>query len=217
MNDQTMIPPPPPPPVKKSNRKVWLALVAGVGVTGLFGLAIALASGDDNQPTAQITEPATTEDEPATTVDRTPPAVDEPTTTTTTAAKPDIIEVGQGWYTWDNGLEAQVASVEQFTPDYDSTPTPDIVVTVTIKNGTGQTYEAIGAMVNVYGGPNGVQAEGEYTYYGFDGNIPVGGTATAKWSFTVPPEHLSDLMIEVAPGYDASFDAYDSGFFHGSA
>jgi hypothetical protein len=92
-------------------------------------------------------------------------------------------------------------------------------VTVTIKNGTAALYDGAMATVNLYGGPNGAQAEPEFTHYGFDGSIPAGSTATAKWSFTVPPEHLGDLKVEVAPGWsdDTYMTEYEPAFFHGSA
>jgi hypothetical protein len=51
------------------------------------------------------------------------------------------------------------------------------------------------------------------------GNIPAGGTATAKWSLTVPPEHLSQLKVELSPGYsdDTYMTEYDPAFVVGSA
>jgi hypothetical protein len=204
---------------KKRHTRVIVLIAVAVALAGLFGLAAAL-SVDDNEPTARSVDEPVTTDQPATTADNTPPAVAEPPapTTTTPEAPAGPIPVGSGtWYTWDNGLEAQVTSLEQFTPDYDTTPTPDVIVTLTVKNGTGQLYDGLMATMNLYGGPNGVQAEQEYTFYGFDGSIPPGATATAKWSFTVPAEHLSDLRVEFRPGYDDSFTEYEPGYFQGSA
>jgi hypothetical protein len=228
-------PPPPPTPVepveperkRKRSNKAVPALIIGVFVAVVFGIALAVSVGDgDTENTPVVAEePETTEapasDEPAASDE--PPAASEPEppSTTTTAPQPSIVNVGTTeWYAWEDGLEAQVTSIEQFTPEYDSTPTPDVAVTVTIKNGTGANYDATQAMTILYGGPNGVQAEdGNFTYYGFEGNIPAGGTATAKWSFTVPPEHLSQLKVELAPGYtdDTYMTEYEPAFFVGSA
>jgi hypothetical protein len=223
---------PPPPPVEpvepeRKRSHVLPALVIGVIVAVIFGIALAVSVGaDDTENTPVAAEdPETTEapasDEPAVSDD--PPAASEPEppSTTTTTPQPSIVNVGTTqWCAWEDGLEAQVTSIEQFTPEYDSTPTPDVAVTVTIKNGTGANYDATQAMTILYGGPNGVQAEdGNFTYYGFEGNIPAGGTATAKWSFTVPPEHLSQLKVELTPGYtdDTYMTEYEPAFFVGSA
>lgn len=223
------IPPPPPPPPAEPERKrtkALPALVIGVLVAVILGIAVAVSAGDDDTENTPVVaeDPEATEapasDEPAVSDD--PPAVSEPEppSTTTTAPQPSIVNVGTTeWYAWEDGLEAQVTSIEQFTPDYDSTPTPDVVVTVTIKNGTGANYDAMSAMVTLYGGPNGVQAEDEFSYYGFEGTIPPAGTATAKWSFTLPAEHLSQLKVELAPGYtdDTYMTEYEPAFFVGSA
>lgn len=198
---------------ERKRSKALPALVIGVFVAVIFGIALVVSVGDDDTENTPVAaeDPETTEapasDEPAVSDD--PPAASEPEPpSTTTVPQPSIVNVGTTeWFTWEDGLEAQVTSIEQYTPEYDSTPTPDVAVTVTIKNGTGANYDATQAMTTLYGGPNGVQAEdGNFTYYGFEGNVPAGGTATAGWSFTVPPEHLSQLKVELSPGY--SDDTY---------
>jgi hypothetical protein len=234
MNVQLPATPPPPPPVepqqpvepKRKRSKALPALVIGVFVAVIFGIALAVSvdGGDTENTPVAAEDPETTEapadDEPA--VSDEPPAISEPEppSTTTTAPQPSIVNVGTAeWYAWEDGLEAQITSIEQFTPDYDSTPNPDVIVTATIKNGTDANYDATSAMTTLYGGPNGVQAEDEFSYYGFEGTIPPGGTATAKWSFTVPAEHLGQLKVELSPGYtdDTYMTEYEPAFFVGSA
>jgi len=222
-------PPPPVEPVepeRKRSNKAVPALIIGVFVAVVFGIAVAVSVGDgdtENTPVA-AEDPETTEspasDEPAASDE--PPAASEPEppSTTTTAPQPSIVNVGTTeWYAWEDGLEAQVTSIEQYTSEYDDTPTPDVVVTVTVKNGTGKAYDAMGSSLNLYGGPNGVQAENSGSYYGFEGTIPPEGTATANWSFTVPSEHLGQMRVEFAPGYgdDTYMNEYEPAFFVGSA
>jgi hypothetical protein len=224
-NQAQSVAPPPPPPAPKPERKRIKALpllIIGAFVAAVFGLAVMVSvdNDTDNSPVA-LADTEAADDIEAPSEPAEGPATDEPeppSTTTTTA--PEIVNVGPAeWYEWTDGLQAQVTSIEQFVPEYDSTPNPDVVVTVTVKNGTGGLYDATMSTLNLYGGPNGTQAEGEYSYSGFEGSIPPGGTATARWSFTVPAEHLTDLKIEFAPGWsdDNYVTEYDPAFFHGSA
>lgn len=215
INTPNEFPPPPPPPPVTRKRRVLPAIVGGLFVAVVLGTAIAVAGDDGNEASRSVGEPAVTTEATDTTEGNTPPAVEEPTTTTTEPEGPGAIGPNE-WFTWENGLAAQVTSVAEFTPDYDTTSTPDVVATVTVRNGTGQVFDAAMMTVNLYGGPNGVQAEGEYTFYGFDGDVPASGTATAKWSFTLPAEHFGQITVEVAPGYDADYAEYDSAFYAGS-
>lgn len=198
--------------------RAGMALGSIAIVLGFVGVAIVADAFDDvddelnsiesGTPPASTERSSTTELDQAT--DGSPPAVDDPTTTTTEA---DIAQIGpDDWFTWDDGVEAQVTSIEQFTPEYDSTPGPDVVATVTIRNGTDATIDAMMSTANLYAGPNGAQAEEEYSFYGFEGSIPPGQTATAKWAWTVPQEHLGQLRVEFSPSYE-----HDPAFFEGSA
>jgi hypothetical protein len=193
-------------PERKRSNKAVPALIIGVFVAVVFGIALAVSVGDgDTENTPVVAEdPETTEapasDAPAASDEPPAAAEPEPPSTTTTAPQPSIVNVGTTeWYAWEVGLEAQVTSIEQYTPEYDDTPTPDVVVTVTVKNGTGTAYDAVMSSLNLYGGPNGVQAESSGSYYGFEGTIPPEGTATAKWSFTVPSEHLGQMRASLPP------------------
>jgi hypothetical protein len=73
------------------------------------------------------------------------------------------------------------------------------VATITVKNGTAAVLDLTLADAILYGGPNGVQAEDEYSFWGFEGSIPPGGTATAKFSWSLPAEYLDELRLEFAP------------------
>jgi hypothetical protein len=196
--------------------------VAALFVAVVGGIAVAVSGGDDSPTKSAVdTTEATEPDEVIAPPSDSPPASPEPPPATTTTTEPEgPAAIGPNeWFTWTDGLEAQVTSVEQYTPDYDDDPTPDVAVTVTVKNGTGHVFDGTMMTVNLYGGPNGTQAESGYDFYGFDGSIPVGGTATAKWSFMLPAEHLSAITVEVAPGWsdDTYMTEYEPAFFTGSA
>lgn len=152
-----------------------------------------------------------TSDDRSTTTERDePPASREPTTTTTVRS---VVHIGaQEWFEWTDGIQAQVTSLTTFVPDYDDSPgVPDVVATITVKNGSPVVYDATQATASLYGGPNGVQADEEYSFYGFEGSIPPGATATAKWAWALPQEHFGQVRVEFAPSYE-----HYSGFFEGA-
>jgi hypothetical protein len=190
------------------------AAALGCGIYGMVTVEQAVNDLDDSFVASDTTDQSATTER-----DTEAPAVPEPSTPPTTEADtPDIVPVG-GWFTWDNGLQAQVTAIERYTPEYDDNPLPDVVVTITVKNGSDKVFDAAMSMMNLYGGPNGVQAESGYDFYGFDGSIPPGTSATAKWSFMVPEEHMSQLRVEFAPGYQDTpdFAEYESAYFTGAA
>lgn len=101
----------------------------------IVGVAVAVSASDD-EPTKRTETADTTERTTTTERDSTPPVVEEPTTSTT-AAQADIAAVGPNeWFTYTDGVEVQVTKIERFTPEYDDDPRPDVLVTVTIKNGS---------------------------------------------------------------------------------
>ena len=91
-----------------------------------------------------------------------------------------------------------------------------VTFTVTIKNGTGATFDASSVQLNVAAGPNGVEADSVYDGEqnlngGFQGSIPAGLKKTAKFGFAVPKGTQTKLVVEVVPSYD-----YTGTFFAGA-
>lgn len=191
--------------------KRTIALAAAVLILGGCG---------GTQATKGTAGPATTapaSSTPAST-DSTAPAAEE--TTTPPAADPTIAKVGATqWFTYEDNLQVQVTRMTRFRiSDSAAGGKPGdvgVMVTVTIKNGTGQTFDAAGASLSLSAGPNGDQAEDVFDsangINGFEGSIPASRSKTAKYGFAVPKAKLSKLVVEVAPAYE-----YDGTFFEGS-
>jgi hypothetical protein len=209
-------PPPPPPPTDeppKRKRQLWPLLVGGLLLAVVIGVVAAVA-GDDDEPTRRTStddeESADTTDAPSTTRGTTPPAQPEPSPPTTTSS--DVAKVGPNeWFTWTEGVEAQVTSLRVGNVEYTSLPGPHMIATVTVKNGSGGTMDLAMATANAYGGPNGVQAESD-GLYGFEGSVPPGGNATAEYAWAMPAEHHGQIRIEFAPSFE-----HDPAFFEGAA
>ena len=146
----------------------------------------------------------------------TPPAEPEPEVTEEPAS--EIAKVGPDeWFEYTDGIEVQVTKLEAFElgPDAFSGAAGElgVVVTVTLKNGTGAVFDASMADVQVTYGPNGDPTEREYDEEGFTGSIPPGKNGTAKFDFgTVPAKYLKDILVQVAPSFD-----HQPSFFEGAA
>lgn len=215
MTDNILNEQPPQPPARKPRRWPWIVAIVAALVIG-----VSLASiGDTEDPTVKTASPSpaahpTPADEPDT-----PPAQpEEEEPEPEPESDETIAKIGNDeWFEYEDGLEVQVTKAESFTlGEYafsgDAGET-GVVVTVTIKNGTGVAFDTSLGDVFVTYGPNGNSTEREYDEAGFEGNIPPGKTATAKHDFGVVPEkHLDDILVEVVPSWDHS-----SSFFEGSA
>jgi hypothetical protein len=146
----------------------------------------------------------------------TPPAVPEPEETEAPVA--EIAKVGADeWFAYEDGIEVQVTKVEPYTLGehaMEGNPgDPGVIVTVTIKNDTAAVFDASMAEVLVTYGPNGNATEREYDEAGFEGSIPPGKSATAKYDFSVVPQKDQDeLLIQVSPDWD-----HVPTFFEGAA
>jgi hypothetical protein len=80
-----------------------------VVVAVIVGVAVAVSGGDD-EPTKQPETADTTERTNTTERDTTPPAVEEPSTSTT-AAQADIAVGPNEWFTYTDGVEVQVTKI----------------------------------------------------------------------------------------------------------
>jgi len=193
--EETHISPPPPPPPPTTGRRRWPWIV---GVVAVIIIVIAIASGSDDEPTKRTAVDVTDEAPTTTSDDATPPAVEEPIAPPSDSG---IAQVGSDeWFTWDDGVEAQVTTLEQINVEYAVSPGPHVAATITVRNGSGATVDLILATAHLYSGPNGVQAEAD-GLYGFDGSVPPGGTATAQYAWAVPAEHFGQLRVEFSPSF----------------
>lgn len=146
----------------------------------------------------------------------TPPAVEE---TTPPADEPSIAKVGATqWFTYEDGLKVQVTKLtrKKIGP-YASGGSPGgtaVVVTVTIRNGSGKAFDSSLVDVKVAHGPNGDQAEQVFDsgIEEFSGTIPNGRVRTAQYEFAVPKAHYGQVQVEVAPSFD-----HNSSIFEGAA
>lgn len=163
--------------------------------------------------------PVPTSTSPSIDITYAPPAVEE--TTDAPTPDPSIAKVGATqWFTYEDHLQVQVTRMARFKiSSYAAGGKPGdvgVAVTVTIKNGTGQTFDASSADLTLAAGPNGDQADTVFDgdnglTGGFQGPIPAGRSKTAKFGFAVTKTQLSKLVAEVTPGYD-----YTGTFFEGS-
>jgi hypothetical protein len=214
MTDSEQYPPPPPPPPPpgeptRKGRRRWPWIV-GVAVVLVIVAAVAISDDEDDPQRRTVADATTTT---AAEPSAEPPAVEEPTTTTAPPDEGPAVIGPDEWFTWTGGVEAQVTALERYTPDYDDTPgVPEVAALVTVRNGTSSTLDLTLADARLYGGPNGVQAERDYAHFGFEGSAPAGGTVTARYGFSVPEEHMSQIVIEFAPSWE-----HDSAFFEGAA
>lgn len=195
--------------------KIYATLTAAVV------LVVAGCGGASNGATKQSTTTAPTSSSTAGDApldSTTPPAVEE-TTPPPTPDEPGIAKVGATqWFTYEDGLKVQVTKLtrKKIGP-YASGGSPGgtaVVVTVTIRNGTGKAFDSSLADVKVAHGPNGDQAEQVFDsgIEEFSGSIPNGRSRTAQYEFAVPKAHYGQVQVEVAPSWE-----HNSSVFEGVA
>lgn len=195
-------------------QNIAVAALATVGLVltgcGSGTTATKQSAGPASAPTsaASSSAPASTE----------PPAVEE-TTPTPTPDEPGIAKIGPTqWFTYEDGLKVQVTKLaRKKIGQYASGGQPGgtaVVVTVTIKNGSGKAFDSSLADVKVSHGPNGDEAEQVFDtgIEEFSGTIPNGRVRTAQYEFAVPKAHYGQVLVEVAPSWE-----HDASHFEGVA
>ena len=219
---------PPEPPVKK--RHTVRNIV--IGVTAVFvvfagGCAAVLANGISeatNESTATKAEaPAATATSP-TSVPAEPPATSESTAPTPARSTDEdrVAKVGATqWFEYSDGMKVQVTSLKRYRiSQYAAGGKPGdvgVIVTVTLQNGSTNTFDTGLVDVKLASGPNGDQAESVFDTDqnlggGFEGSILPGKKKTARYGFAIPKANASStLQIEIAPGWD-----YEGSHFEGT-
>ncbi len=211
MTDQLFHFTPPPLPTPPRHRLRTALLAAGAAFLALVAIAAVAGRGHGTRLTAAATTTA-------------PAAPSAPADTASQAAGSDVTgdvaSVGAtAWFTYEDGLQVQVTRLHRFTvSEVAAGGRPGdagVVVSVTIRNGTGRTFDASLAQVSLTSGPDGDQDDSVFDVEnglagGFEGSIPVGRKVTARYGFAVPRSQLGTLRVEVAPGFE-----YTSSFFEG--
>ena len=214
-----------PKPPKRTGRTVLIvvaSVVAGMivtigGCTALIGGAL---SSDEPAKQTSGAAPAVAETTAPKPTETTPPAVEE-TTPAPSPTDSGIASVGaKQWFTYTDGIQVQVTKLVRFKISSSAAGGQPgdvgVVATITIKNGSGDTFDTSLADVKLTAGPNGDEADQVFDSAnningGFTGSIPNGRSKTAKVGFAVSKAHLSKLVVEVTPSWD-----HDASFFEGS-
>ncbi|NIK54311.1 DUF4352 domain-containing protein [Kribbella shirazensis] len=215
----------PPRPGKKRHVVRNTMIVLSVGFVLLAGGCVAVLANGVNEAAKDstatkaeapaVSSPATQPSEPASE----PPASAEPSATPT--EEDQVAKVGATqWFDYSDGMKVQVTSVKRFRiSQYAAGGKPGdvgVVVTVTLQNGSSNTFDTGLVDVKLASGPNGDQAESVFDSEqnlggGFEGSILPGKKKTAKYGFAIPKTHVnSTLQVEVAPGWD-----YEGSHFEG--
>jgi hypothetical protein len=219
--------PPPQPPVKKRHTVRNVVIVAAVAfVVFVGGCAAVLANGFDEatkestatkaEAPATVSSPAASQTSAAATE---PPASAEPTTTPTDEDR--VAKVGATqWFEYGDGMKVQVTSLKRFRiSQYAAGGKPGdvgVIATVTLQNGSANTFDTGLVDVKLASGPNGDQAESVFDSDqnlsgGFEGSMLPGKKKTARYGFAIPKANASStLQLEVAPGWD-----YEGSHFEG--
>jgi hypothetical protein len=203
-------------------------IVLGVLIGGLLLLGgcvalVGIGASESGKEAEKSTNSAPTQTTPEVTtptpVDDSPAAVPE---TTAPPEEPGVAKVGATqWFTYEDGLKVQVTKLARFKIGQHaaggSPGDSGVIVTVTIRNGTGKPFNLDLASVKLQSGPNGDEAEAVYDLdkglgMGFTGTVTNGRAKTAKFGFAVPKTHLGKVAIEVTPSWD-----HDAAFFEGAA
>ncbi|MEU8224761.1 hypothetical protein [Kribbella sp. NPDC048915] len=220
-----------PQPVKKRHTvRNIVIVVTAVFVVFAGGCAAVLANGISEatrESTATKAEvPATTATAPTSqaSVPAKPPATAE--STAPPAAEPTdddrVAKVGASqWFDYSDGMKVQVTSLKRFRiSQYAAGGKPGdvgVIVTVTLQNGSTNTFDTGLVNVKLASGPNGDQAESVFDSeqnlgLGFEGSILPGKKKTARYGFAIPKTHeASTLQVEVSPGWD-----YQGSHFEGA-
>lgn len=192
-------------------RVLTVAAVTAAAAVALMGCTVEAAEKETADSASRAKAPAVDDD-----------AADPEIEDRTEETSSDIAKLGASdWYTYEDGLQAQVTKAAPYTiGEYAAGGQPGgqgVVVTVTLKNGTGGAFDADLTQVSVSSGPNGDEAErvydsGTVSADGHSGSIAPGRSKTARYAYAVPASHLDDLMIEVAPSWE-----HAPAFFEGAA
>jgi hypothetical protein len=200
-------------PKKHTARNIIIGVVVAMiavigGCTALIGGALnSVDTGGDQvtgtTPTVAPTSEATTEPPATTTAPTTEATVPEPPSDTST--------IGGAWLTYESGLAVRVTKAKVFTLDsYDAAKArgnKGVAVTVSIKNGSTDVFDAALASIKLQYGPDGVEADStvgdNYDTFGFEGTIARGKTKTVTMGFSVPPKFTKDLLVQVTPDWDS--------------
>ncbi|MEV6890917.1 DUF4352 domain-containing protein [Kribbella sp. NPDC051137] len=217
----------PGPPVKKRRALRNVVIVVAVAfVVFVGGCAAVLANGlgeATKESTATKAEAPATASSPS--VSQTsaaatePPASAEPTATPTDDDR--VAKVGATqWFEYSDGMKVQVTSLKRFRiGQYAAGGKPGdvgVIVTVTLQNGSSNTFDTGLVDVKLASGPNGDQAESVFDTDqnlggGFEGSILPGKKKTARYGFAIPKANASStLQLEIAPGWD-----YEGSHFEG--
>lgn len=211
-----------PDPAPKRKRRWPLILGGSLAALVLLGGVGAAISGGDKQGTAKTapTPAVGTGDAPLPSYpadgeqETTPPP---PNVTTSTGP----LTIGsKASFEWTDGLEVWVVSAKRVVnkPDQYSDTERFVGVTVKVKNGTGEQVDLSGFSVRLRYGAAGTEAENAYVttegYDGLNGRVAVGKTVSSGYAFTVPGRALP-IAVEINPGYDSEYSAYESAFFEG--
>jgi hypothetical protein len=217
----------PQPPVKKRHTVRNIVIVVTTAfVVFAGGCAAVLANGLNEatkESTATKAEAPTTTSSPSapqTSASETePPASAEPTATPTDEDR--VAKVGATqWFEYSDGMKVQVTSLKRFRiSQYAAGGKPGdvgVIVTVTLQNGSTNTFDTGLVDVKLASGSNGDQAESVFDTDqnlsgGFEGSILPGKKKTARYGFAIPKANVSStLQLEVAPGWD-----YEGSHFEG--
>ena len=183
-------------------------------------LALAAAGACSSGTQASIQPPPSTT--AATTDQGTPSDILPPpgAPTTDTPSSPSTGPIGST-FTYTDGLSVTVTSLQRFTPSDTAAGVNSgqaaVIATVTIHNGTGADVNLAAVQVNAYGGSAGNQATAVFDSannigIGFSGSVPVGRSVTARYAFALAPPDLSNVVVQVTPGFD-----YEPASFTGAA
>jgi hypothetical protein len=125
----------------------------------------------------------------------------------------DVVgRIGGGWLTYPDGVAVQVSKVAEYAlPGQSANDTlysTGVVVTVSLRNGTGKTLDAEWANVTLTYGPYDQPARPTYDRYQgqrlpgmfFAGGLAAGATDTTRFGFSVPVEYITDLTVAIRPG-----------------
>jgi cytoskeletal protein RodZ len=215
----------PPEPVKKRHALRNTVIVLSVGFIVFAGGCVAVLANGLNDATKETTatkaevpaasSPAT---QPSATTSEAPASA-EPTTTPTEEDRAAKVGATQ-WFEYSDGMKAQVTSLKRFRiSQYAAGGKPGdvgVIVTVTLQNGSSNTFDTSLVDVKLASGPNGDQADPVFDSDqnlggGFEGTILPGKKKTARYGFAIPKTHVSStLELEVAPGWD-----YEGSHFEG--
>jgi hypothetical protein len=218
--------PPQPPDKKRHTLRNTVIVLTAAFVVFVGGCAAVLANGVNEASkgsTATKAEAPFTTSSPSVPQTSTPatepPASAEPTATPTDEDR--VAKVGATqWFEYSDGMKVQVTSLKRFRiSQYAAGGKPGdvgVIVTVTLQNGSSNTFDTGLVDVKLASGPNGDQAESVFDSdqnlgSGFEGSILPGKKKSARYGFVIPKANVSStLQLEVAPGWD-----YEGSHFEG--